>query len=160
MILIDASARWSHVCLVSTRNVAFFRLLAQIIRLRAQFLDHPIKAIHLDNAGEFSSQAFIDYCMSIGIDVPYSIAHVHTQNGSAKFFAPSYSTWHGGQTRFGDVDLFYHIYIFEYCRNKCRIIISVKEGPPFCQLTLSFNMTCMPFQHYHLQNIIRVHFHK
>ena len=50
--------------------------------------------------------------------------------------------------------------IFEYCRNKCHIIISVKEGPPFCQLTLSFNMTCMPFQHYHLQNIIRVHLHK
>ena len=57
-------------------------------------------------------------------------------------------------------DQFYHIYIFEFCKNKCRIIISVKEGPPFCQLTLSFNMTCMPFQHYHLQNIIRVHLHK
>ena len=35
MVLIDASTRWSHVCLLSTRNVAFARLLTQIIRLRA-----------------------------------------------------------------------------------------------------------------------------
>ena len=55
MVLIDASICWSHVCFLSTRNVAFARLLAQIIRLKAQFLDHPIKTILLDNAGEFSS---------------------------------------------------------------------------------------------------------
>ena len=35
MVLIDASTRWSHVCLLSSRNVAFARLLAQIIRLKA-----------------------------------------------------------------------------------------------------------------------------
>lgn len=35
MVLIDASTRWSHVCLLSSRNLAFARLLAQIIRLRA-----------------------------------------------------------------------------------------------------------------------------
>ena len=35
MVLIYASTRSSHVCLLSTRNVAFARLLAQIIRLRA-----------------------------------------------------------------------------------------------------------------------------
>ena len=34
MVLIDASTRWSHVFLLSIRNVAFARLLAQIIRLR------------------------------------------------------------------------------------------------------------------------------
>ena len=66
MVLIDASSRWSHVCLLSTRNLAFARPLAQIIRLRAQFLDSAMKTIHLDNVGEFMSQAFNDYCMSIG----------------------------------------------------------------------------------------------
>ena len=35
MVLIDASTRWSHVCLLSTRDVTFARLLAQIIRLQA-----------------------------------------------------------------------------------------------------------------------------
>ena len=78
MVLIDAFTRWSHVCFISTRNVAFAKLLAQIIRLRAQFPNHPIKIICLDNVGEFSSQAFLDYWLSIGIDVQYSIAHVHT----------------------------------------------------------------------------------
>ena len=41
MVLIDASTPWSHVCLLSSRNVAFARLLAQIIRLGALFPDHP-----------------------------------------------------------------------------------------------------------------------
>ena len=86
VVLIDATTRWSHVCFLSSRNVAFARLLAQIIRLRAQFLDHPIKTILLDNAGEFSSQTFLDYCMSIGIDVQHPVAHVHSQNGLAESF--------------------------------------------------------------------------
>jgi transposase InsO family protein len=86
MVLIDASTRWSHVCLLSTRNVAFARLLAQIIRLRAQFPDYPIQSIRMDNAGEFTSQAFYDYCMSIGINVEHPVAHTHTQNGLAESF--------------------------------------------------------------------------
>ena len=84
MVLIDASTRWSHVCLLSTRNVAFARLLAQIIKLRAHFSDYPIKTIRLDNAGEFTSQTFNNFCMSIGINVEHSVAHVHTQNGLTK----------------------------------------------------------------------------
>ena len=73
MVLIDASTRWSYVCLLSTRNVAFAKLLSQIIRLWAQFSDYPIKKIRLDNAGEFTSQAFDNYCISIGIDVEYPV---------------------------------------------------------------------------------------
>ena len=44
--------------------MAFARMLAQIIRLKAQFPDYTIKTTRLDNAGEFTSQAFNDYCMS------------------------------------------------------------------------------------------------
>ena len=84
MVLIDASTRWSHVSLLQTRNVAFAKLLAQIIRLRNQFPDYTIKRIRLDNAGEFTSQTFNDYCTSIGIDVEHPVAHVHTQNGLAE----------------------------------------------------------------------------
>ena len=58
----------------------FARLLAQIIRLKAQFSDYTIKTIRLDNAGEFTSQAFNDYCMSTSITVEHSVVHVHTQN--------------------------------------------------------------------------------
>ena len=84
MVLIDASTHQSHVCLLSTRNIAFAKLLTQIIRLKTQFLDHPIKTIRLDNAGEFFSQTFLDYCMSVGIDVEYPVAYTHTQNGLAE----------------------------------------------------------------------------
>ena len=86
MVLVNASTRWSHVCLLSTRNLDFARLLAQIIKLRAHFPDHPIKTIRLDNAGEFSSKAFHDYCMSLGIEIQYPVAHKHTQNGLAESF--------------------------------------------------------------------------
>ncbi|WCJ38519.1 hypothetical protein M5689_019577 [Euphorbia peplus] len=86
MVLIDASTRWSHVCLLSTRNMAFARLLAQIIRLRVQFPDYTIKSIRLDNAGEFTSEAFNSYCMSIGIAIERPVAHVHTQNSLAESF--------------------------------------------------------------------------
>ena len=86
MVLIDASTKWSHVCLLSTRNLASARLLAQIICLRAHFPDKTIKTIRLDNAGEFTSQVFNDYCMSVGINVEHLVAHVHTQNGLAKSF--------------------------------------------------------------------------
>ncbi|KAL0533327.1 hypothetical protein IC582_030143 [Cucumis melo] len=86
MILIDASSRWSHVCLLSSRNLTFARLLAQIIKLRAKFPDYTIKNIRLDNAGEFTSQAFNNYCMSTGINIKHPVAHVHTQNGLAESF--------------------------------------------------------------------------
>ena len=66
MVLIDASTRWSQICLLSSRNKAFARLLAHIIRLRAHFPDFPLNTIRLDNAGEFTSQACNDYCMSMG----------------------------------------------------------------------------------------------
>ena len=78
MVLIDASTKWSHVYLLSTRNVVFARLLAQMTKLRAQFLDYPIKTIRLDNVGEFTSQTLNDYCMSIGINIEHHVAHVHT----------------------------------------------------------------------------------
>ena len=86
MVLIDASTRWSYVCLRSSRNVAFARLLAQIIRLIAQFPDHLIKTIRLDNAGEFSSQTFLYYCMSISINVQHPVAHVHSHNRLVESF--------------------------------------------------------------------------
>ena len=84
MALVDSSTRWSHVALLYTRNAAFAKLLAQIIRLRAHHPDHPIKSIRLNNAGEFTLKAFNDYCMSIGIDVEHPVPHVHTQNGLAE----------------------------------------------------------------------------
>jgi len=45
--------------------MTFARFLDQITRLRTQFFDYTIKKVRLVNAGEFMSQVFNDYCMSI-----------------------------------------------------------------------------------------------
>ncbi|GJW77705.1 retrovirus-related pol polyprotein from transposon TNT 1-94 [Tanacetum coccineum] len=50
MVLIYASSRWSHVSLLSTRNAAFAKFLAQIIKLRAHFPDYTVKRVRIDNA--------------------------------------------------------------------------------------------------------------
>jgi hypothetical protein len=84
MVLIDASTRWSHVCLLSTRNHAFAKIMSQIIKLKANFPKHWISSIRMDNAAEFTSQAFNDYCMAMGIQVQHSVSYVHTQNGLAE----------------------------------------------------------------------------
>ena len=70
--------------LLSSRNIFFTRLFAQIICLWAHFPDYPIKEIQLNNVEEFTSQAFNDYCMSIGITIEHHVAYVHTQNGLAE----------------------------------------------------------------------------
>src|SRR3954462_11153958 len=69
MVLIDASTRWSHVCLLSTRNHAFAKIMREVIELQAHYPESRIKSIHMDNAAEFSSRAFNDYCMALGIEV-------------------------------------------------------------------------------------------
>ena len=82
MVLIDACSRWSYVCLLSTRNVVFARLLAEIIKLRAEFLDYIIKRVRLDNAGEFISQVFNEYCMSTGIIIEHLFGVNSVEKGS------------------------------------------------------------------------------
>jgi hypothetical protein len=81
MFLIDASTRWSHMCLLSTRNHAFAKFMTLIIRLKVNFPEHWLQSVRLDNAVEFSSQAFNDYCMDQRIEVQHSVPYVHTQNG-------------------------------------------------------------------------------
>jgi hypothetical protein len=80
----DSSSKWSQISLLSTRNLVFARILANILKLRAQFPEYPIQAFRVDGAGEFTSQAFDDYCMAAGIDAQYPIPYVHFQNGIAE----------------------------------------------------------------------------
>ena len=80
MVQIDASTRWSHIYLLSTRNHVFARFIAQVIKLRAHHLEHGIKTNRMDITTEFSSRAFNDYYMSLGINVEHSVPYEHTQN--------------------------------------------------------------------------------
>jgi hypothetical protein len=81
MILIDASTRWSHMFILSTLNHAFAKIMAQVMRLKANFPEYQIQTIQLDNVAEILSRAFNDYCMAQVIQVRHSILYVHTQNG-------------------------------------------------------------------------------
>ena len=83
MVLIDGTTRWSHVCLLSNRNHAFARFITQIIKLRVHYPDNPIKFIEMDNAAEFSSKAFNDYCMAQGINVEHLVPYIHTQEAES-----------------------------------------------------------------------------
>jgi hypothetical protein len=67
MVLIDASIRWSHTCLLSTHNYAFAKFMTHVIRLKTNFPKHRLQSVRLDNATEFSSHDFNDYCMAQGI---------------------------------------------------------------------------------------------
>jgi hypothetical protein len=58
MVVIDASVRWSHVCLVSTHNHAFAKFMTLVIRFKANYHKYRIKSIQMDNAAKFLSQAF------------------------------------------------------------------------------------------------------
>jgi hypothetical protein len=69
MVLVDASTRWSHMCLLSTRNHAFAKFMTQVIRLKVNYPEYRIKSIRTDIDAEFSSRAFNDYYMAQGIEV-------------------------------------------------------------------------------------------
>jgi len=40
----------------------------------------------LGKSSEFTSQAFDNFCIFIGIDIKHHVAHIHTQNGLAELF--------------------------------------------------------------------------
>jgi hypothetical protein len=84
MVLIDASTRWFHVCLLSKHNHAFAKFMTQVIRLKVNYPEYRIKSIHMDNTAEFSSRSFNDYCIAQGIKVHHFIPYIHTQNGLAE----------------------------------------------------------------------------
>jgi hypothetical protein len=52
--------------------------MMQVIRLKANYSEYRLQSVRLDDAAEFSSQIFNDYCMAQGIEVQYSVLYVYT----------------------------------------------------------------------------------
>jgi len=86
LVLVDALGRQSHVSLLSTRNLAFANLLSMLIRFKAHFPNYPIKTFHMDDAQEFRSRSFEDYCIATGIDLTYSVPYKQVQNRLVESF--------------------------------------------------------------------------
>lgn len=70
--------------LLITRNLTFERLLDQLIQLRIHIINNPIKKICLDNASEFTSHVFNEYCIYIRITIEHLVVYAHAQSGLAK----------------------------------------------------------------------------
>ena len=83
-VLVDECTGYIHVSLLSTKNLAFARLLSKIIAFKAQYPDYHIKNIRCDNAGEYKSQKFHEYCEASGIKLEYSVPYTPQQNGRAE----------------------------------------------------------------------------
>jgi hypothetical protein len=63
-VLVDADGVHFEVSLLSTRNIAFSKILASLIKFRAHPPEYPVKFLRVDNAQEFKSYAVEDYCQA------------------------------------------------------------------------------------------------
>lgn len=64
----------------------FPKLLAIMLYYRNHFPHYPINNLRMDNAQEFRSHAFEDYCTATGISLTYSVPYEHSQNGLGEVF--------------------------------------------------------------------------
>jgi hypothetical protein len=86
LVLVDAGGVYFEVSLLSTRNIAFSKILASLIKFRAHYLEYLVKFLHIDNTQEFKSYAFEDYCQATIISLTYGVPYEHAQNGLAEAF--------------------------------------------------------------------------
>ena len=84
--MVDVACTHFEVSLLSSRNIVFAKVLAMLIKFRTHHPDFPVKTLRMDNAKEFRSQHFEDYCVATGIELTYSVPYEHSQNGLAKAF--------------------------------------------------------------------------
>jgi hypothetical protein len=85
-VLVNASGSHLEVSLLPTRNVVFPKTLAILLKYKNHFLEFSIKHLRMDNAQEFRSHAFEDFCTASGINLTYSVPYEHAQNGLAEAF--------------------------------------------------------------------------
>ena len=57
-----------------------------ILRFRNHFLDNQMCFLIMNNALEFKSQAFEDFCTTLGIELTYSMPYEHAHNGLAEAY--------------------------------------------------------------------------
>jgi hypothetical protein len=80
MVIKDVASRYSEVHLLASKNQAMPKLLTTLIKLHAHSPDHPIQTIRVDNAAEFVSKSFREYCNSMGIVLETSVPYAHNTN--------------------------------------------------------------------------------
>ena len=71
MVLVNVAGIHFEVSLLSSRNVVFAKVLVMLIKFRTHHPDFPVMTLRMDNAKEFRSQHFEDYCLATGISLTY-----------------------------------------------------------------------------------------
>lgn len=66
--------------------MVFPKTLAMLLKFRNHYPDHLVRFLRMENALEFKSQAFEDYCAGTGIELTYSAPYEHSQNDLAEAF--------------------------------------------------------------------------
>lgn len=84
LVIVDEGTRKGYVHLLKSREESYAQILLTIQKLRTQHPQFPVKSVRLDNAAEFKSKRFTGWCESQGIELQYSVPHVHEQNGLAE----------------------------------------------------------------------------
>jgi hypothetical protein len=80
MVVKDTTARFSKVHLLASRNEVMPKLLTSIIHFKTQFPDHTIRNVRVDNASEYVSRSFQEFCLSSGINLEKSVPYAHNTN--------------------------------------------------------------------------------
>lgn len=85
-VIVNALGSHSEVSVFTTRNLAFPKFLAILIRYRTHFPYYPIKYLQMDNAMESRSHTFEDYYVATRITLTYFVPYVHSLNGLVEAF--------------------------------------------------------------------------
>ena len=86
LVLVDIVGTDIEASLLNSRNIVFAKVLAMLIKFRNHHPHFLVKILRMDNAKEFRSQHFEDYCLATSIELIYSISYEHSQNGLSKAF--------------------------------------------------------------------------
>ena len=86
LVLVDASSTQSELFLLSTCNLIFPKILAILLRFCTHYPNQPVRSLQINNAKEFRSHHFEDFCVASGITLTYSVPYEHSQNGLAEAF--------------------------------------------------------------------------
>jgi hypothetical protein len=80
MAVKDTTSRFSKVHLLASRNEVMPKLLTSIIHFKTQFPDHMIRNVRVDNASEYVSRSFQEFCLSSGINLETSVPYAQNTN--------------------------------------------------------------------------------
>ena len=89
---VDFASRKGAVSLIKSKNEAYKHILIHLFKWIEIHPDKRIRVIRLDNAGEFKSRAFKQFCDANGIEIQYSIPYEHQTNGIAESFVKKITT--------------------------------------------------------------------